>query len=162
MASLLFCAQVRQRKALVIAPSDSYLGNKNILRSPTHAEHPSPATFHNLLQVFRGFLLAVIQQGNSPLENFWKIQLSLEAQQRFCSYRATLVAIVLRSPVVLSFWLGGGIAQASRVLQHVWVNESTKRRTAGGSTPLWDSAKPTEKVPRDMGYCSNRSQYYAI
>ena len=80
----------------------------------------------------------------------------LEAQQRYFSYRAILVAIVSRNPFVLVF-VG---------YRTIFARYVTKRGIAqmclcetkyqgGVIAPSGGSATLPEKVSRDMGYCSD-------
>ena len=82
---------------------------------------------------------------------------SLEAQKRYFSYRAMLVAIVSQnSESCLFLW---GIAQLSRDTLQNGVSQRcacVKLSTKGGIAPFWGRASIPLKVSRDMGPLSRK------
>ena len=100
--------------------------------------------------------------------NFGKTQQNvssiLEAQQRYFSYRAMLVAIVLQSFFVLVLW--GGIAQLSRDTLQNGVSHGcvcAKLSTKGGLSHLFGGGLTSLKRYRAIwGIAAIVSQYRAI
>ena len=80
----------------------------------------------------------------------------LQAQQRYFSYRAMLVAIVSQNSVVLVFM--GYRTTIARDVAKCGIAQMCLCRTkyqGGGLAPFWVSASLPENVSRDMGYRSN-------
>ena len=80
----------------------------------------------------------------------------LEAQQRYFSYRAILVAIVSRNSSVLVFMVyRTSIARyvTKRGIAQMYLWES--KYETGGIAPFWGKANVPENVSRDMGYHSD-------
>ena len=86
---------------------------------------------------------------------------NLEAQQRYFSYRAILVAIVSQNPFVLVFMRYRTIIAryvAKRGIAQMWLCET--KCQGGGIAPCWGSANLPKKVSRDIATIV--SQYCAI
>ena len=88
------------------------------------------------------------------LMNFPSI--SLEAQQRYLSYRAILVAIVSQNDFVLVFMgYRTSIARYAAKWGIALMCLCETKYQGGGIAPFWGSADLSGKVSRDMGYRSD-------